>query len=239
LPADLAWRAERTAAGLAVADACIAPTRSFARALSAMYGNAPRTSVVYNAVTSQLRPGSADKDCILTAGRLWDPAKNVTAINEAAALASIPIYTAGASAGPNGENPRFSNLKLLGELSEVELAKWYQRTAIFVSVSKYEPFGLSVLEAAHAGAALVLSDIPTFRELWEDAAWFVPANAPQALAKALDRLLCDSDKRSRLAACAQARAQQYDDARMLEGTLTVYRQAKRIRVARAPSQSAA
>ena len=40
--------------------------------------------------------------------------------------------------------------------------------------ARYEPFGLAVLEAAQAGCALVLSDIPTFRELWNGAAQFVP-----------------------------------------------------------------
>ena len=48
------------------------------------------------------------------------------------------------------------------------------RAAIFVSSSVYEPFGLAVLEAAGSGAALVLSDIPTFRELWDEAALFAP-----------------------------------------------------------------
>ena len=48
------------------------------------------------------------------------------------------------------------------------------RCPIFVSAARYEPFGLAVLEAAQAGCALVLSDIPTFRELWDGAALFVP-----------------------------------------------------------------
>ena len=47
------------------------------------------------------------------------------------------------------------------------------RTAVFVSPALYEPFGLAVLEAAQAGCALVLSDIPTFRELWDGVALFV------------------------------------------------------------------
>jgi glycosyltransferase involved in cell wall biosynthesis len=39
-----------------------------------------------------------------------------------------------------------------------------------VAPSLYEPFGLAVAEAARAARPLVLSDIPTFRELWGDAA---------------------------------------------------------------------
>ena len=50
----------------------------------------------------------------------------------------------------------------------------------------YEPFGLAVLEAAQAGCALVLSDIPTFRELWDGAALFVAAaTTPRLCAEAV------------------------------------------------------
>ena len=42
--------------------------------------------------------------------------------------------------------------------------------AIFARPARYEPFGLAILEAAQAGCALVLGDIPSLRELWADAA---------------------------------------------------------------------
>ena len=78
-----------------------------------------------------------------------------------------------------------------------------QRAAIFAAPSRYEPFGLAVLEAATCGAALVLADIATFRELWHDVAVFVPPNDPAAWAVAVNRL---ADDRSRLAGLAsQAR----------------------------------
>ncbi len=62
---------------------------------------------------------------------------------------------------------------------------WLARSPIFASAALYEPFGLAVLEAAQAGCALVLSDIPTFRELWDGAALFVPADDAAAFAAAL------------------------------------------------------
>ena len=65
---------------------------------------------------------------------------------------------------------------------------------IFVSVARYEPFGLAVLEAAQAGCALVLSDIPTFRELWGGAALFVPANDDRALVSHVERLANEPDR---------------------------------------------
>jgi glycosyltransferase involved in cell wall biosynthesis len=73
----------------------------------------------------------------------------------------------------------------------------------------YEPFGLAVLEAAQAGCALVLSDIPTFRELWDEAALFVPPSDARALGEALDTIIADPALRARLAAAATRRAARY------------------------------
>ena len=66
-----------------------------------------------------------------------------------------------------------AHLQPLGELDERTLAGCLSARPVFVSAARYEPFGLAVLEAAQAGCPLVLSDIPTFRELWDGAALFV------------------------------------------------------------------
>ena len=65
--------------------------------------------------------------------------------------------------------------------------RWLAARPVFVSAALYEPFGLAVLEAAQAGCALVLSDIPTFRELWDGAALFVAADDAAGFAAALER----------------------------------------------------
>ena len=63
-----------------------------------------------------------------------------------------------------------------------------RRSAIFAAPSRYEPFGLAVVEAAISGAALVLADIPTFRELWSDAALFVSPDDSNGWSRALTEL---------------------------------------------------
>ncbi len=63
--------------------------------------------------------------------------------------------------------------------------------AIFAHPARYEPFGLAVLEAAMAGCALVLGDIPTLRELWDGAAVFVAPGRPDRLGEALAALAAD------------------------------------------------
>src|SRR5207248_306231 len=84
------------------------------------------------------------------------------------------------------------------------------------------PFGLGVLEAAQAGCALVLSDIPTFRELWEGAALFAPPEDPAAFADAFDKLLADPEEAEWLGRLARVRAARYSVEAMVSGTLELY-----------------
>jgi glycosyltransferase involved in cell wall biosynthesis len=93
---------------------------------------------------------------------------------------------------------------------------------VFVSAALYEPFGLAVLEAAQAGCALVLSDIPTFRELWGEAALFVPARDDRAFAEAIRGLLDDEDRRAALGRAARQRSRRYAAAAMARGMLALY-----------------
>jgi glycosyltransferase involved in cell wall biosynthesis len=223
MPADLAWRAELTAAGMATADAIIAPSRSFADELGRVYGGS-RANVVHNARRCRAS-GGGKRDLVLTAGRLWDRAKDVASIDRAAGLLGAPIHAAGETTGPNGEAVSFAHLRCLGALGEHELAAKYARTQLFLSMSRYEPFGLSVLEAAQAGCALLLSDIATFRELWQGAACFAPVADAAALARAIDELARDPRRRRELQRRARERASRFTPQRQLTATLEVYRQA--------------
>ncbi len=83
------------------------------------------------------------------------------------------------------------------------------RTLVFAAPALYEPFGLAILEAAGSGMALVLGDIPTLRELWNDAAIFVDPADDAALAEAIARLHAEPELAAALGAAAQARAARY------------------------------
>jgi glycosyltransferase involved in cell wall biosynthesis len=239
MPRDFVWRTRATASGLAVADAILAPSAAFAAAVNGCYGAHLEVTPVPNG-RRRINCARAERRAgVLTAGRLWDPAKNVATLDEVAAAISEPVFAAGPVAGPNGERATFSNLKLLGELSEREMATCHANAAVFVSLSLYEPFGLAVLEAAQSGAALVLSDIATFRELWDGAALFVPAHDSAAAREAMQRLLRDPPLARRMGDKAAARADRYTPQRMLEATLYVYagamgRAAPQLRRAGAP-----
>jgi glycosyltransferase involved in cell wall biosynthesis len=206
---------------LRIADTVIVPSHGFARMMQQEYGPQPHLAVVLN---GRIRP-EGDKlsaTTILTAGRLWDCAKNVTLIDDAASITRLPVRAAGPVAGPNGERAQLHHLTTLGSLSPEQLSGEYARAKIFVSVPFYEPFGLSVLEAAQHGCALILSNIPTLRELWPDAALFVePDNASQ-LAASLKRLNEEPHLRRSLSKRAVATARRYTPERMLAGTLRAY-----------------
>jgi glycosyltransferase involved in cell wall biosynthesis len=224
LPQRWQWHRERMAAGLRAATAVIAPSAAFAAQLRQAYGDDAVLDVVHNGRTLPHRRVPPRRQAVvLTAGRLWDEAKNLRTLDAAAAGIRWPLLAAGPTCGPDGQEARLEHVVALGRLGGPELALRLQRAPVFASLALYEPFGLAVLEAALAGCALVLSDIPTFRELWRDAALLVPADDPAAARAAINRLIADRGLRARLAADAQRRACAYAPEACLRGTLAVYR----------------
>ncbi|WP_406855066.1 glycosyltransferase family 4 protein [Alsobacter sp. KACC 23698] len=233
IPDDFAWRIARTARGLERADAILAPSRAFAAATAEAYGldrpggrGAP--IAVHNGRAGPERPGDVSDDgpleqAAFTAGRLWDDAKGAAVLDEAAGRLPFPVRAAGPLIGPHGAQARLSDMVALGGLSGAEMAERYARRPVFCSAALYEPFGLAVLEAAQAGCALALSDIPTFRELWDGAAVFTPPGDAAALARMLADLAPDRDRRLALGRAARERASRYTLARMVEGVLDVHR----------------
>ena len=98
------------------------------------------------------------------------------------------MLVAGDGRHPEGGGAgELENLRHLGRLAPADLASWLGRAAIYALPARYEPFGLSILEAALAGCALVLGDIDSLRELWDGCALFVPPEDDDALAEALNR----------------------------------------------------
>ena len=169
-------------------------------------------------------PDVAPHDFAFSAGRLWDTSKNAAALDRAAARLAIPFYLAGPTQGPNGAAVTLTHARSLGVLPEAELGRWLAARPVFVSTAVYEPFGLAVLEAAAAGCPLVLSDIPTFRELWDGAAVFVGSNDEPGLAAAIADIVGDDALRATLGRAAQERAARYTPEAMADGLVRLYRQ---------------
>jgi glycosyltransferase involved in cell wall biosynthesis len=209
------------AAGLNRADAWVSPTAAFGDVVCDLYRPRPPGSVIWNGIApTGTRPGN-ETYLILAAGRMWDAAKNLSLLALAARDLDWPVFVAGTTASSAGKLA--CGIEIMGELSHAELVGRMQRAAIFVSPARYEPFGLSVLEAASAGCALVLSDIPSFRELWDGAALFFAPNDAAALQAALSSLCGNPDARASLQRAACARARRYSLNRMTAAYIRLYR----------------
>jgi glycosyltransferase involved in cell wall biosynthesis len=80
----------------------------------------------------------------------------------------MPIVVAGETSfeGESAEMP----LAFQGVLDEEGVFALFRASSVYIAASIYEPFGLAPLEAALCGCAIVARDLPTFREVWGDAA---------------------------------------------------------------------
>src|SRR3954447_4167657 len=143
---------------------------------------------------------------IIAAGRLWDEAKTLVLLDEAAADLDWPVEIAGEANHPEGGQARLRAARALGVLTPAELAERLGSAAIYAAPARYEPFGLGILEAAASGCALVLGDIPSLRENWDGAALFVPPNDATAWRTTLSCLIACDSRRDALGAVARRRA---------------------------------
>ena len=227
-PADFAWRFDLARRGLLACAATVAPSRAFAAAVQAQYALPAAPRAVWNGRRAARPPPDAQGDApaarayVLTAGRLWDESKGMAVLDAATAALPAPVFAAGPLAAPGGEAVAFAHLRTTGVLPAEALQARLRGAAAFVSPSLYEPFGLAVLEAAQAARPLVLSDIPTFRELWDGAAVFVPPRDTTALRDALRALLADADRRRTLGTAAATRARRYTVEAMAAGMVDVH-----------------
>jgi glycosyltransferase involved in cell wall biosynthesis len=222
-PAEWDEYKSRVTAGLGAASRIVTPSRAMRAALTRAYGVGHQAVVVANCHVDDERSVTAKQPLVFAAGRVWDPAKNIALLDRAAARLSWPVYVAGDTSGPGADSNRLSNVILLGRLSTFDTQQWMARAGIYALPARYEPFGLSVLEAARAGCALVLGDIPSLRENWEGAAIFVTPDRPEQLATALAALIEREGERDALAAAAQRRAGTFSPSRHVEQYLDLYR----------------
>jgi glycogen synthase len=194
--AELARYTEEVRQGLRAAAKVIAPSHAMLRALEKHYGPFARSEVIPNGRSGQQWRGAEKKPFVLCAGRIWDEAKNITALARVAPSLPWALRIAGEAQHPDGGRNTVRNVQLLGRLTEAALAAQMSEAAIYALPAKYEPFGLSALEAALCGCALVLGDIDSLRELWDGAAAFVDPDDSEQLAATLKRLMGPSLERA-------------------------------------------
>jgi glycogen synthase len=213
-PADWKWYRVEVTRGLGAADLVVAPTQDMLDRLRKHYGPLPKSGVIPNGRDGGFYVPLDKEYFVLGAGRLWDEAKNVAELAEIAPGISWPVYMAGETKQPDRGSVAPRGIVLLGQLPSGLLSSWYGRAAIYALPARYEPFGLSVLEAGLSGCALVLGDIPSLREIWEGAAVFVAPGNKAALGAAIQDLIGDRTKRQAFGRRARARGLQFGPQRM-------------------------
>jgi alpha-1,3-rhamnosyl/mannosyltransferase len=109
----------------------------------------------------------------------------------------------------------------LGHVSDRQLAELYRRCALFCYPSLGEGFGLPVLEAMAAGAAVITSNLSSLPEVGGDAVEYVDPFDTADLARALERLLGSPERRAELGRLARQRAAAFSWQRTAESTLAV------------------
>ncbi|HLK31657.1 MAG TPA: glycosyltransferase family 4 protein [Terriglobales bacterium] len=224
----LRWYRQVVSRGLRAATAVIAPSRWMLNMLREIYGRLPQSAVIYNGRSPRLfNPHMTKTEAVLAVGRLWDCAKQVSLLTQYPQ--ALPVWIAGSELHPEealrGESglAATARVELKGMLPEKQLRLLYTRAAIYAATSRYEPFGLAPLEAAMSRCALVANDIPSFRELWGDAAVYFRTNDGADLAEKIQWLAADPAFRRACALRAYRRALQLFNAeRMVDDYLQLY-----------------
>ncbi|MEI6563168.1 MAG: glycosyltransferase family 1 protein [bacterium] len=169
--------------------------------------------VIYNGVASSFFPKTAQMApaddparprTVLYVGRS-DPYKNlpllIEALSQARQRAPFPLQLK--IIGP--PDPRYPEAgKRVRELGLEAAVSWvgyqpsnilvqmYQKADLVVLPSRYEGFGLPVIEGMACGTPVVCSDIPVLKEIGGDAAFYAPLDSIRGLADGMLRVLTDT-----------------------------------------------
>ncbi|GAB4149943.1 MAG: glycosyltransferase family 1 protein [Planctomycetota bacterium] len=227
---DLPWMhgesGERTSArrrwatslSFARADAILAPSEFTASAVRRIAGSRDKVRVVPHGIGCGGDPPSAERSGPFVAIGDSRTRKNRSRI-------------AAAHARARAIRPGIPSLRFVGPpddwVSEDEKRRLLGRCRAAVQCSLFEGFGLPVLEALAAGAPLLCSDIPPFREVAGDAALFVDPRDEEAIAEALLRLDEDEELRGRLSAAGPRRAALFPAKSVAEAWSALHRELSR------------
>lgn len=211
---------------LNASDIVVGPTRAILEKAMKAHDITSETKVIYNGRDMASSTVQEKEDFILCIGRIWDEAKNLKLLSQIADKLPWPVYIAGSDHDPATEKTiKIENVHFLGKLGPGEVRHWMDRAGIFVSPTKYEPFGLAILEAAKFGCALVLSELDTLKELWEDSAsFFDPKNPGQAVER-INSLIEHEKLRTQFSTKAKERSEQYTSDQMGSEYYKLYREA--------------
>ena len=237
----LDWYRHTIVRGLQRAEAVVTTSRWMHKMLQQAYGDefeacvvAPGRNPIY------FNPFVTKEESVLAIGRLWDTGKQVALLTHQPHGMPVCIvgadHTIPAPPVPIRADVRVSTGKheiaVKGAQTESQLRALYSKSTIFAATSRYEPMGLSSIEAAFSRCALVANDTPVFRELWGDAALYFERNDADSLSETLGQLHQDHELARQYGTRAYNRARErFTARRMVDDYLRLYRQLRTSKVA--------
>lgn len=224
-PSEWAKYKELVTKGLQSADIVIAPTQAMLHQAEQLYGPFKSSNVVYNGRGQHSFQFGKKEPFVFSMGRVWDEAKNISMLAHIASDLAWPVYIAGDAKHPaTGKEIELENVHFLGQLSEKEVQNWLSKASIYALPAKYEPFGLTILEAAMSGCALVVGKTESQAEIWGNAAKYVNPNDADELRDTINSLIEDEFARNIMACRAVKRSHGYTADPMGQDYDHVYRQ---------------
>jgi glycosyltransferase involved in cell wall biosynthesis len=186
------------------------------------YGLAPeKVTVTPNGVDPSFSPGGERDGYLLFVGAIQRRKDPLTALDAARAV-GLPLVVAGPEKEPAlAQRLREGGADLRGYVSKAELADLYRGAAALVLPSRFEGFGLPVLEAMACGTPVVAAPEPALREVAGDAAVYAEdGDFGAAVGRALG-------ERDRLSAAGLERARLFSWQETARRTAEIYRRVLR------------
>ncbi len=168
------------------------------------------------------------KNTFLYVGSLY-PHKNLNLILQT--LSSLPKYKLLIAGSRNVFQDRVKSyikykniedqVEFLGYVTDEELATLYQQVTALVQPSFSEGFGLTGVEAMSFGTSVLASDIPIFKEIYQNAAFYFSPHSTASFIQAVHALEQNTD---RINSEGIAIAKSYSWKKMAQQTLEVYQE---------------
>ena len=201
-----------------------------------------KRSVVHHGVDAEAwsrvpRPAAGGRPYILSVSSVYRYKNYVRLIEAWAALAKRrpelpdlviigdvqdPAYAARMEAARLATGALADRIRILGEVPYHEIREHYRGAELFVFPSYLETFGHPLLEAMASEVPLVAADIPVFREIAGDAAFYADPHSGDGLARAMEQALYAEGAARNLVKRGRERVRSFGWDRSAEGLLALF-----------------